>query len=105
MTAKTRKEKLQAMLADEPHDPELLYMLAMEHVSEGNDEQAVRTFQELLAHAPEHIAAYHQAARALQRLGQLTQARATLQSGIPIALKNGDTHAAGEMQGLLDMLD
>jgi Flp pilus assembly protein TadD len=80
-------------------------MLAMEHASEGNDAQAVRTFEDLLARSPSHTAAYHQLGRALHRLDRVAEARAVLQRGIPVALKGGDTHAAGEMQGLLEALD
>jgi cytochrome c-type biogenesis protein CcmH/NrfG len=105
MTAKTRKEKIEAMLADDPNDAELRYMLAMEYVSEGNDEQAVRTFQELLARTADHTAAYHQAGRALHRLDRSAEARDVLHRGISVAMKAGDTHAAGEMQGLLEALD
>ena len=33
MTANRRQEQIEAMLAEEPNDPELHYMLAMEHAS------------------------------------------------------------------------
>src|SRR5262249_30786229 len=105
MAAKTRKQQIEEMLADAPDDPELRYMLAMEHVSAGDDQGAVRCFQELFARAPDYPPACHQAGRALQRLGRLEEARAVLQRGIPAALKQGDTHAAGEMQELLNYLD
>jgi tetratricopeptide (TPR) repeat protein len=105
MTAKTRREKLEEMLAAEPDDAELRYMLAMEYASGGDDEGAVRCFRELLARAPDYPPAYHQAGRALHRLGRIEEARAMLQRGIPVALKSGNSHAAGEMQDLLDNLD
>jgi len=105
MAEKTRREKLEALLAEEPNDPELRYMLAMEHASAGDDERAVRCFQELLALAPAFPPAYHQAGRALHRLGRIAEARAVLERGIPVALQAGNSHAAGEMQDLLDNLD
>ena len=105
MTAKPRKERLEAMLAEAPDDAELRYMLAMEHASGGDDEGAVRGFRELLARAPEYAPAYHQAGRALHRLGRIAEARTVLERGIPVALKAGNSHAAGEMQDLLDNLD
>ncbi len=49
MTAKNRRQQLQEMLAGEPNDSFLRYGLAMEFVSEGNDEEAVRCFQELFS--------------------------------------------------------
>jgi Flp pilus assembly protein TadD len=105
MSSQTRKEKLQAMLADEPNDPELRYMLAMELVSEGNDAEAVRCFQELLAVVPDYPPAYHQGGRALHRLGKIAEARQLLTQGIPVALRKGNQHAAGEMQELLSQLE
>ena len=105
MIAKSRREKIEAMLAEEPNDPELRYMLAMEHASEGNDEAAVRCFHELIQVAPQYPPAYHQAGRVLQRLNRLAEARAVLSQGIPIAGKQGNAHAAGEMMELLQSME
>jgi len=105
MTVTTRKQQIEAMLADEPNDPELRYMLAMEYVSEGDDAGAVRCFRELIAAVPAYPPAYHQGGRALQRLNRIEEAREILKQGIPIALGKGDQHAAGEMQELLDYLE
>jgi cytochrome c-type biogenesis protein CcmH/NrfG len=102
---KTRKQRLEEMLAGDPSDPEVRYMLAMEHVSEGDDAGAVRCFRELLQVAPSYAPAFHQAGRALHRLGRLTEAREVLQQGIPAALQQGNQHAAGEMQELLANLE
>lgn len=102
---KSRKQQLEEMLETEPHDAELRYMLAMEHASGGDDEGAVRCFEELVAVAPDYPPAYHQAGRALTRLNRISEARTVLQKGIPVALKKGDTHAAGEMEELLNSLE
>ena len=95
--AKSRREQIEAMLANEPTDPELHYMLAMEYVSAGDDVEAVRCFRELIQVAPTYPPAYHMAGRALQRLNRIDEARTLLTQGIPIAQKQGDSHAAGEM--------
>ena len=105
MTAKTRKQTIEDMLIDQPDDPELHYMLAMEHVSAGDDAEAVRRFEKLVALAPTHAAGHHQAGRALQRLGRATEAGDWLKRGIAAAIKQGDDHAASEMQQLLEMLE
>jgi len=101
----SRLQQIQAMLAEEPKDPELRYMLAMEFVSIGDDLAAVRAFEALLELAPKHAPAYHQAARALQRLIRIDEARSMLQKGIPAAMAAGDSHAAGEMQGFMESLE
>jgi Flp pilus assembly protein TadD len=101
----SRLEQIRAMLADEPNDPELRYMLAMEHVSLGDDQAAVACFEELIRLAPKYAPAYHQAGRALQRLDRLDDARRLLLQGIPIAEGLGNSHAAGEMTELLQSLE
>lgn len=102
---KSRKEQIETMLLEEPNDAELRYMLAMEYVSQGDDAGAVVQFREIFTRAPEYPPAYLMAGQALQRLNKIAEARAVLENGIPIALKVGNQHAAGEMQGLLENLD
>ena len=105
MMAKSRREQIEAMLAEDPSDPELRYMLAMEFVSNGDDAGAVKCFQELVQATPNYPPAYHQAGRALQRLNRISEAKALLLTGIPIAQKQGDSHAAGEMMELMESLE
>lgn len=105
MSSKSRKERIQEMLEQDPNDTELLYMLAMEHIGEGDDAGAVRCFGKILASSPNYPPAYHQAGRTLARLGKTDEARAVLLQGIQIASRQGDSHAAGEMQGLLETLE
>lgn len=105
MPAKNRREMIEEMLAESPGDAELRYMLAMEYASAGDDAGAVRCFQEMIEVAPNYPPAYHQAGRALQRLNRIAEARTLLTQGIPLALKQGDQHAAGEMTELLQSLE
>ena len=104
MSEKTRRQQIQEMLAQEPNDPELRYMLGMEHASAEDDEAAVQCFEELLQLTPTYVPGYHQAARVLARLNRVAEARAMLEHGVPIALQQGNQHAAGEMQEFLDGL-
>src|SRR5207244_8473014 len=104
MTQKTRKQQIEEMLAEDPGDVFLRYGLAMEYVSEGNDEEAVRQFRETFSVAPDYVPSYHQAGQALVRLGRPADAAEVLRSGIRMAVQQGNQHAAEEMQGLLDTL-
>jgi Flp pilus assembly protein TadD len=101
----SRKEQIEAMLANDPNDAMLHYMLAMEYVSAGNDAEAVRRFSELQRVAPDYVPGYLQAGQAFLRLGQLDQARSTWQCGIEVAARLGDRHAHDEMLGFLATLD
>lgn len=105
MSGKSRKQQIEEMLADDPSDSFLRYGLAMEYVSAGQDEEAVRCFQELLQATPDYVPAYMQAGRALARLDRVEEARTIFQSGIAAARQQGDLHAAEEMTGFLDGLN
>jgi Flp pilus assembly protein TadD len=105
MADKSRLQQIQDMLEDDPHDPMLQYMLAMEYVSLGDDAQAERTFQDLLAATPDYVAAYMQAGRTLVRLGKDAEARAVYEHGIAVAQQKQDFHARDEMQGMLSQLE
>jgi tetratricopeptide (TPR) repeat protein len=105
MASKSRKQQLEEMLAEDPHDPFLRYGLAMEHVGAGQDEEATRCFEELLKTNPDYVPGYMQAGRALARLDRLEEARGVFQSGITAARQQGDLHAAEEMAGFLEGLD
>jgi Flp pilus assembly protein TadD len=104
MAGKSRKQQIEEMLAEDPNDPFLRYGLAMEHVSAGQDMEALRCFQELLQVAPDYVPAYMQAGRALVRLNREDEARALYCTGIATAHRQGDLHAAGEMEGFLQEL-
>ncbi|MSU80240.1 MAG: hypothetical protein EXS16_19380 [Gemmataceae bacterium] len=105
MNASNRIENLKAWINDSPDDAELRYMLAMEYVALGDDPQAVLSFHEVIQANPQYPPAYHQGARALQRLNRIADARELLTQGIPIAQRQGNQHAAGEMTELLHSLD
>jgi Flp pilus assembly protein TadD len=105
MADKSRLQQIQEMLAEDPNDAMLRYMLAMEHASQGNDSQAVSCFRELLAAAPDYVPAYMQAGRALVRMGRDDEARAVFQRGIAAAEQKQEFHARDEMQGMLAELE
>ncbi len=104
MTAKTRQQQIEEMLADDPNDPFLRYGLAMEHVAAKDDEGAVRCFRELFAVAPTYVPAYLQAGQTLTRLGRPEEAAEVFRQGMTVAQQQGDQHAYGEMEGMLAAL-
>jgi Tfp pilus assembly protein PilF len=105
MADKSRLQQIQEMLNDDPHDPMLRYMLAMEYVSLGDDAESDKTFRDLLKAAPEYLPAYMQAGRTLVRLGKDSEARQVYERGIVVAQQKQDFHARDEMQGMLAQLD
>lgn len=107
MTPEQRREQIEAMLREDPHDDFLRYGLAMEYASAGDLETAVRHLQELIALKPEkpYVPAFLMAAQSLVKLGRAGEAMATLRQGIEAAGKQNELHAQGEMQSLLESLE
>ncbi len=105
MTAKTpRMGQLEAMLAEEPGDAELHYFLAMEYLSAGDEAAGTQKLRELTNDSI-YVPAFLQAGQVMARQGQVKEACYILRRGIELAQKQGNSHAQGEMQGLLDSLE
>jgi uncharacterized protein HemY len=104
MAQTPRMAQIEGMLAADPDDVMLRYMLGMEYVSAGDDAGAVRVFRELTAKTP-YVPAYHMAGQALNRLGRDAEACEVLRQGIAAARAAGDLHALGEMEGLLATIE
>jgi thioredoxin-like negative regulator of GroEL len=96
-----RREKIEAMLADEPHDTFLRYSLAMELQKEGAWEESLGRFEELMAQDPPHVPSFFMAAKLLVQVQRVDQARAVLRNGIEQARRQGNEHAASEMSEYL----
>lgn len=104
MTSLTRRQQLESLLAEAPDDPELRYALAMEDLSSGDLEGAVTRFRELASGPSPHVPSFLMAAQTLVKLGRVAEAIELLRAGIVAADQQGNVHAQGEMQGLLDSL-
>ncbi len=101
MNAVSRREKIEAMLADDPHDPMLRYMLSMELDKEGEHERSLEYLRGLMADTPPHVPSFFMAGQQLAKLGRTDEARGVLRVGIDAARQQGNTHAAGEMSEFL----
>jgi hypothetical protein len=100
----SRREKIEAMLADDPADVFLRYSLAMELDKEGEHEASLARFAELTRDDPPYVPAFFMAGQQFARLGRFEEARQIVRSGIEAALTQGDLHAAGEMREFLASL-
>jgi thioredoxin-like negative regulator of GroEL len=101
----TRREKIEAMLVDDPGDTFLRYSLAMELDKEGDHDASLARFAELTRSDPPYVPAYFMAAQQLVRMGRVDEARPILREGITAARMQNDSHAAGEMSEFLISLD
>lgn len=100
----SRREKIEAMLADDPADRFLRYSLALELDKEGEHDRSLQQLQSLTSEDPPHVPAFFMAAQQLTRLSKIDDARAMLREGIEHARSQGDSHAAGEMSEFLASL-
>src|SRR5882724_6995162 len=100
----SRRDKIEAMLADDPRDTFLRYSLAMELDKEGDHEGSLAKFGELTRDKPPYVPAYFMAGQQLARLNRIEEARSFLRDGIDAARTQGDAHAAGEMSEFLASL-
>lgn len=100
-------DKLAALTEILQHDPAnafARYGLAMEHLGQSHPDAALAEFARLIELNPDYVPAYQMSAQTLAKLNRSEEAVAILHQGIAAAARIGNTHAASEMQGLLDEL-
>jgi len=100
----TRREKIEAMLKDEPDDVFLRYSLALELASEDAVDPSLEILESLARGSRPYVPAFHMAGQQLVRHGRIEEARRALREGIEEARRQGNSHAAGEMAELLASL-
>lgn len=100
----SRLEKLESMLAQDPDDQLLKYMLAMELDKTGNHERSLSLLGELMNGTPPYVPAFLMAGQQHVAIGQPDEARSAWKAGILAAQNANDEHAAGEMTQFLNDL-
>ena len=100
----TRREKIEAMLAEEPHDTFLRYSLALELEKQGEHDASLAKLEELTRDDPPYVPAFFMAGQQLVKLSRVEEARTILRNGIDQARTQNDMHAAGEMSEFLASL-
>jgi thioredoxin-like negative regulator of GroEL len=100
----SRRERIEAMLAEDPCDVFLRYSLALELEKEGQHDRSLEQLRGLMSEEPAYVPAFFMAAQQLTKLGRVADARTALRDGIEHARTQGDAHAAGEMAEFLASL-
>ena len=96
------REKLEALLAEDPTDQFLRYGLALQLDTAGENERSLELMTGLQRES--YVPAFFMAGQQLTRLDRISEARSVLRDGIAVADRVGDTHAAGEMREFLTSL-
>jgi tetratricopeptide (TPR) repeat protein len=95
---------LTEILAQNPSDAFARYGLAMAYASDNRLEDALCEFATALLHNPDYVPAFQMSAQTLLKLGRTEEAGQRLTEGLAAAARTGNTHAASEMQAMLDDL-
>jgi thioredoxin-like negative regulator of GroEL len=101
----SRREKLEAMLADSPKDTFLRYALAMEFDSEEDHEKSLELHLGLIGDQPPYVPSFFMSGQQLAKLDRIEEAAKMLRDGIVQAKEQGDDHAAAEMSEFLASLE
>lgn len=104
MSPPSRREKIEALLAEDPHDAFLRYGLALELEKEGRFDESLAGLHGLTQDATPYVPAFFMAAQQLVRLARFAEARGYLRDGIEAARSQQDSHAAAEMAEFLTQL-
>lgn len=95
-----RLEQLTKLLAVDPGDADVPYMIALEHAKADDPETAVEWLDKALALDPSYHYAYFQKAKMLSEMGDEEDALAAVDAGIAKATADGHAKAVGELQEL-----
>jgi Tfp pilus assembly protein PilF len=102
--ATNRVGLLKQMIEQDPSNSFARYGLAMEYAKGGQLGEAITEFKALLARDGAYVAAYFHAGQALEKLGQIDEARAMYEQGLEASTQKGDLHTRAEIEAALNLL-
>jgi len=98
-------ENLERMLAEGRDDAMLRFGLGSAYFNEKGFEKSIPHLQACIDHDPRYSAAYKLLGKALFKTGENDKARTIFESGLPIAIDNGDKQTEREILSFLKKLD
>lgn len=101
----SRLDKLKEFLAADPNDAFTLYAIGLEYGKMGDQQRAIEALVQLRQNQPTYVPTYYQLAAFFRASGDTDKALETYRTGITIARKENDLHAASELQQALDELE
>ncbi len=99
-----RINELKNLLADDPHDSFLHYVLGLEYVKAGDVELALKKFEMLLQEHPDYLPVYYQAAHLYLENNDRENAEIVFKKGIALANKLGDYKTHQELKNAYNNL-
>jgi predicted Zn-dependent protease len=101
---KTRRQKLEEFLVENPNDAFTRYGIALDCYRQGELSTADTHFKTLLEKNPDYVPAYQMYAQMLAQNDRLDEAKSVLREGIASAVRQGNQHARSEMESHLSEL-
>jgi predicted Zn-dependent protease len=98
---KSRLQKLEEFLRNNPNDAFSRYGMALECMREGDLVAADTHFRALLETNPDYVPGYQMYAQMLAHNNRTDEAKSALSQGIQSAIRQGNQHARSEMEALL----
>ena len=98
---KTRRQKLEELLAQNPNDAFTRYGIALDSYRQGDLAAADFHFKALLVNNPSYVPAYQMYAQVLAQSERVEEAKSVLSKGIESAIQQGNEHARSEMESHL----
>jgi predicted Zn-dependent protease len=102
---KSRRQKLEEFVAQNPKDAFSRYGLALECLKEGDKGAAEAEFRALIENHADYVPGFQMYAQMLAQDERRAEARSILAAGISAAKRVGNAHARSEMEGLLAELE
>jgi Tfp pilus assembly protein PilF len=99
-----RIEKLKAFLEQNPQDSFVQHALALEWIKVGDEAEARRLFEAILARDEDYIGSYYHLAKLLERTGDIEGALQWYEKGMGRAQAVGDRHAYNELRAAFEEL-
>jgi tetratricopeptide (TPR) repeat protein len=96
-----RLAQLNTFLKESPDDPFLLYAIAQEYISKGEDDKAEINFKTLLDNHPNYIATYYHYGKLKERANRKEEAMELYRMGIDKAKSVKEQHSLSELQSAL----
>jgi tetratricopeptide (TPR) repeat protein len=105
MKASERFIQLQQMLKDEPNDLFLNYSIAMEYLSAGDIQKAIKAFQRTLQLKPDYIPAFYQLGKAYESISEMEKALSYYRQGLDLARLQKNNKSVNEFGEAIFMLE
>jgi tetratricopeptide (TPR) repeat protein len=92
-----RMQQLQALFNENPRDTFLLFAIAKEYESTGDEEKALEKYRQLEAVAPGYVGLYYHLGKLLEKMELPEDAMMAYDKGLEVAKEAGDRHAWSEL--------